>query len=256
MARTLRTYFESAAQQRAALKELGEWFDPAELDLYDASCLANDASTSEAGRFGSFQKIYWELSSSRWNVFRPYGAAKCWPPEQVFKTIEGTFGEFSWRGPVNLLNFAMPGREAGLAAKLRRMRGIKPVKDYPLMTVSKFLHFYNPALFPIYDTEIIWNRVFAGFGSEFQAFCGYGYNYRDDCTEMFMLYYMRWAANLLSGAHNDFMRCFVEWLNEQPRTQLSGRRFDAMTLYARAFEYTATGAAFKEFGRDRPGARS
>ena len=54
MARTLRTYFESAAQQRAALKELGEWFDPAELDLYDASCLANDAWSGEARKIRFF----------------------------------------------------------------------------------------------------------------------------------------------------------------------------------------------------------
>lgn len=253
MARTLRTYFENAAQQRAALNELGDWFEPDELDLYDASRRACDPSICEADRFSSFQRIYWELSSPRWNVFRPYGAEKCWPPEQIFKTIETAFGEFSWRGSINLLNFLMPGREAALAAKLRRLRGVKPTKDYPLMTVSKFLHFYNPALFPIYDTEIIWNRVFAGFGSEFQASCGYSYNYRNDSTEMFMLYYMRWAGNLLSGAHSDFMRYFIDWMHAQPRTELSGRSFDPMMLYARAFEYTATGAAFREFGRNRAG---
>ena len=30
------------------------------------------------------------------------------------------------------------------------------------MTVSKFLHFYNPALFPIYDYEVMWKKVCNG----------------------------------------------------------------------------------------------
>ena len=31
------------------------------------------------------------------------------------------------------------------------------------MPVSKFLHFYNPGLFPIYDTEMIFNKVLKRF---------------------------------------------------------------------------------------------
>ena len=43
------------------------------------------------------------------------------------------------------------------------MRDLKPVAGYPVMAVSKFLHFYNPALFPIYDNLVIWNGVLGYF---------------------------------------------------------------------------------------------
>jgi len=39
------------------------------------------------------------------------------------------------------------------------------------------------------------------------------------------------------------MQVFKDWLTKQPGTEMAKRRFDPTTLYARAFEYTATGAA-------------
>jgi hypothetical protein len=55
-----------------------------------------------------------------------------------------------------------------------------------------------------------------------------------------------WASSLLSCMHREFMEVFVAWLNNQPKTAISSRRFDAATLYARAFEYTIVGAAKEE----------
>lgn len=48
------------------------------------------------------------------------------------------------------MNLSKSGTERRLESLLEKMRGIKPKKDYPTMTVSKFLHFSNPQLFPIY----------------------------------------------------------------------------------------------------------
>jgi hypothetical protein len=39
------------------------------------------------------------------------------------------------------------------------------------------------------------------------------------------------------------MQVFRDWLAKQPGTGLPKKRFDPTTLYAKAFEYTATGAA-------------
>ena len=131
------------------------------------------------------------------------------------------------------------------------MKGIKPKKDYPLMVVSKFLHFYNPALFPIYDTRVIWEKVLDGcFNSDFRDFCDREnlpyHRFRKEDTVDFLPAYMRFANSLLSEAHGRFMQVFVEWLAEQPGTDLSRRKFDPKTLYARAFEYTVVGAAQAE----------
>jgi hypothetical protein len=67
---TLRSSFETERQQRRALKALGDYFDPRELDLYDASQSAFDPSSSENEALRNFQKIYDALSSPSWGAFR------------------------------------------------------------------------------------------------------------------------------------------------------------------------------------------
>jgi|SRR5271157_4855718 len=250
-AQSLRSYFVNDQEQRSALGALGDFFDPRELDLYDASWCAFDPSSSAGEALRHFNKIYDELASPRWNVFRsPQSGASRWPPQKAFDTINREFAEFSWRGPVNLLNFPKSGTGLRLESCLAKMQGIKQKKGYPLMTVSKFLHFYNPALFPIYDYEVIWKKVCNGrFKNDFREFCYreripnniVGDNAED--TAAFLRYYMIWASSLLSLAHAGFMQVFSDWLARQPGTDLPKRRFDPTGLYARAFEYTAIGAA-------------
>ncbi len=126
------------------------------------------------------------------------------------------------------------------------MRAIKQNKHYPLMTVSKFLHFYNPELFPIYDNAVIWDKVFRRFRDDFRDFClaakiSYEIAMNDD-TGKFLHYYTLWASSLLSAAHAGFMEVFADWLDKDPRTRLPEWRFDPRTLYATAFEFTVIGA--------------
>ena len=128
------------------------------------------------------------------------------------------------------------------------MRGIKPNKEYPSMAVSKFLHFYNPSLFPIYDYEWIWKKVCDGrFKTDYRGFGEReGIDKRiwiAEDTEYFIPYYMRWPNSLLPVDHRTFMKVFAEWFDEQPGTKASERTFDAETLYATAFEFTVLGAA-------------
>jgi|SRR5271157_2187961 len=121
-AQPLRRYFETDHHQRRALAAC-DLFLPEELDLYDASWDAFDPSSSAAASFRHFEKIYDELAHNRppsyWNVFRPNSLADCWQPQQIFDTIKQQFAEFSWRGPINLLNFpkmvSLPHLESCLA---------------------------------------------------------------------------------------------------------------------------------------------
>lgn len=223
------------------------FFDPDELNLYDASKLAFDPRSNEDDALEYFKLIYNELASPRWNVFRhPRKGAHRWSPSEVFDTIKREFAEFQWGGVINLVTFQEGQAELHdrLKSRLRTMREIKEKAGYPHMTVSKFLHFYNPELFPIYDEAVIWCTVLDGcFQRDFAVFCGSG---RNDDTEAFLVHYIGWASSLLSSMHQNFMEVFVDWLNSQPNTALSSRRFDATTLYARAFEYTIIGAAKEE----------
>jgi hypothetical protein len=246
-------FFQSERKQRSALDSFfsvwGQWPIATQLlDLYDASRIAFDASTDANQAFQCFEKIYADLKSPIWGAFRsPIPGAKHWTARQIFEKLIGEFPEFSSYGPFNLLNFPESGKESRLEASLVQMRGIKEKKTYPHMTVSKVLHFYNPSLFPIYDTEMIENKVFKRFKPDIQEFCrqkdvSYKKHFYDEDNVSFVTHYIGWASSLLSEAHGKFMEVFEEWLANQPGSQLSLRRFDARTLYATAFEFIAIGA--------------
>jgi hypothetical protein len=251
MKATLRSYFETASQQRRAFGAVAQvgWLDPSgNLDLYEASRSAFNPSLSVDEAIRYFEKIYNELKGPGWQVFRSRQPdVTHWSSRQVFETIKREFPEYSWGGSVNLLNFEQSGNSPRLKSALDKMQGIKQKKGYPHMAVSKFLHFYNPSLFPIYDRKVIWEEVFSRFKEDFQDFCQseripYDEAINDD-TASFLLYYMGWASSVLSAAHGTFMQVFVEWLENQPGVELRRRQFDAATLYATAFEFIAIGAA-------------
>jgi hypothetical protein len=249
---TLRSYFETDIRQRKALAGLydawgGLWDVSGSLHLYEASHRAFDPSSNAEGAFGNFKVVYDVLKSSEWQVFRPQSPENCWSPQQIFETIKAEFTDFGWSGPVDLLNFPKSGSGLRLESRLAKMKGIKRKSHYPLMTVSKFLHFYNPTLFPIYDTAIIWNRVLNGhFKTDYRSFCE-----RErvpttvatgEDTAAFLRYYMILASSLLAVAHGSFMQVFVDWLARQPGAELSKRNFNPLKLYATAFEFTVIGA--------------
>lgn len=249
MAYSISAFFATERQQRWALDSLGDWFDPIELDLYDVSKRAFQPSQNADKRLQSFREaIYSPLASPQWNVFRPHSPAECWPAERIFETIRREFARFAWGGPVNLLNFQKSVTRTQLESCLEKLRGLKPKKHYPLMAVSKFLHFYNPELFPIYDNKMIWEKVLNGcFKLDYYGFCErekipHHIAFGDD-SAAWLYYYMLLGSSLLSAAHPAFMQVFVDWLEKQLGSELQNRTFDVSRLYARAFEYTITGAA-------------
>jgi hypothetical protein len=79
----LRSYFEKPEQQRRALSELGDWFDPKELDIYENSRRAFNPSVSPVEALQEFTRIYDELKGPNWQVFRSRTpAASRWPASQ------------------------------------------------------------------------------------------------------------------------------------------------------------------------------
>jgi hypothetical protein len=155
---SLCTFFENESHQRKALYavEQGKWLDPStNAFLYNSSRHAFDPTAKLDDAYPYFTQIYDELSGY-WRWWRPYSPKSCWPPETIFKTIRTEFVEFSWGGTFSLKNVP---QESLLRPDLIAMRGIKPTRGYPSMPVSKFLHFYNPSLFPIYDEQWMWKKV-------------------------------------------------------------------------------------------------
>lgn len=261
-ANKLSSYFQRDGQQRAleayakfAFAPERGWGIEDKMELYEASRRAFGPATLLGEALLAFRKIYDDLyrpaPAGGWGVGRN-ASGPCWPAAKTFDTIKTEFHLFRWSGPITLLNFHSSNDWAALLSSLEKMRELKPVAGYPVMAVSKFLHFYNPALFPIYDNEVIWNGVFRCFRSDFKEFCctsGFKYEYED--TASFYCKYIRWANSLLASAHSGFMKTFVDWLRTQPGAELPRRTFDVTTLYATAFEFTAIGAWRTEIGGGR-----
>ncbi len=143
-----------------------------------------------------------------------------------------------------MLNFHSSGDFAVLLSSLEKMRGLKPIAGYSVMAVSKFLHPYNPELFPIYDNLAIKDGVFKCFRDDFREFCyASGLQYESPGnTVTCLLKYIRWASSLLASAHSGYMEAFADWLRTKPGAELQRRTFNVSSLYATAFEFTAIGA--------------
>jgi len=251
-------YFENESAQRRALEAcrgfLGgkDWAVRDRLEFYDIS---HEAFSSDGGA-AAFRRIYEELvrpaSANGWGIARN-SAGPLWTAEKTFQALRGDFSQFAWGGATSLLNFRKSGAEATLPPLLEKMRPLKPLRsasNWPVMAVSKVLHFFNAELFPVYDNEVIWNKVMTHFLNEFRGFCRtLSPPYDAGYTPTFYRNYMSWGSALLESAHPQFMQNFAGWLGEQPGADLTRRSFDPSKLYATAFELTIIGAYADSAGR-------
>lgn len=246
---TVRSYFESEERQKSALEAcrnfLGVkgWTVGDRLKLYDLSRLAFNPNASPTAAAIHFRQIYDDLvrvpNCGGWGIARN-ASGPMWTSDKTFETIRVEFSKFAWDGKVSLLNLS---GTTDVLPSLEKMRSFKPVADWPVMAVSKVLHFYNPELFPIYDVEVIWRKVLTRFKAEFKAFClahSRPWDFGD--TPTFYRNYMAWGKCLLSAGHPRFMEVFKVWLDAQPGANLSKRPYDASRLFATAYEYMIIGA--------------
>lgn len=234
--RALSTYARTAT-------DLG-WSIPHKIDLYARSKIAFDDRLQVDQRQAAFREIYDSLAGY-WQVFRPYGPQQRWDSQKVFETISREFEDFWPIGHVSLLNFESDKWGEKLTKALQPLRDIKPNEFYPVMTVSKFLHFFNPSLFLIWDTAVIDNRVLKRFWSDYLSYCSeFELNSRAIGID-FIKTYTRWASSIMTNGAEECMPLFCEWLPSQ-LVAVAGEPYPFDKLYATAFEFIAIGATVLE----------
>jgi hypothetical protein len=243
----IQTFFTAAGQKKALeaysnFARGSDWSVIHKLDLYRLAGSAFEPDVAPQQALEPFTALYKALAS-HWQVFRPHSPAECWSAEQVYTALGTHLRDYGPRSGVTLMDLG--GKENDLMFSLQGMEGIKPNQWYPVMTVSKFAHFYNPKLFPIYDTEVVENRVFKCFRKDYRQFCtSRGYDASDSGAQ-FLRNYVAWASECVRGAHDQYMNTFADWiLDELPRRE--AERLDPQnvcSLYATAFEFNAIGAA-------------
>jgi len=128
------------------------WFadSKAMLDLYNS---ANRAFVGE-GSLGDFRIVYEELRG-KWQVFR--GGQGHWSLEQTYRVLKDL--------PEDLKNCCLSELDTykwrDVWNAIESLKDIKQLKEGPsLVAISKFLHFWNPRLFVIFDSEVVENWVF------------------------------------------------------------------------------------------------
>jgi len=128
------------------------WSIGHQIDLYNAAKDAFLAGTEEPP--GGFTKVYKALRGG-WQVFRtPKGKAP--EAEDVYGELLKMEDRFRTRHLSGLTEQDI----LPLWDSLRSVEGIKVNDDGPsVVAISKFLHFWNPRLFVIVDSAVMWEWV-------------------------------------------------------------------------------------------------
>lgn len=172
--KSLEFYFTSEGQSAALhaytqFAEDNDWDVGVKMRLYSRARAAFDPATDPSTAMELFIALRKNLVS-QWQVFRPAPADQCWSAQRIYEVLTSEFADFA---PTKTKSpgFLLGENAEKFLLRLDRFADIKPHSSYPVMTVSKFLHFFNPALFPIYDTKIIENKVFRRFRRDYRAYC-------------------------------------------------------------------------------------
>ena len=109
-----------------------------------------------------------------------------------------------------------PYRSTGIAEVMDTIAAVKDLKQvktrHPsFMALSKFLHFFNPTLYPIYDTAVIENLVLHTFSDDW-----HGFDKRIHVPNLhlglaYYLKYMVWLADLMAKHNDQIMEVFRKW---------------------------------------------
>lgn len=255
---SLASYIENLDQARNALLRYGQFAESqnwsireSKLHLYRRAKIAFGASSIDRDRPMAFESIYSSLQAY-WQVFR--GSPEHWSEERIYDVLSQRCTATSRMSDMSLATDLIRNPHAAtIVAHLEFLRKLKIVRYYPTMAVSKFSHFFNPALFPIYDDTFISKKVIHGvFRQEWNSFVpqtppGLISDDNDGIWDAY--YWIAWASEIIRRRHPDLMTYFSEWFVEETKTaddDIDDLRIDLRTYYATAFEFIAIGAAHIE----------
>jgi len=229
------------------------WWLSEKVRLY---ALAESAFDSDSPDSTAFAEIHRTLRGY-WQVFRNGSG---WPPRRILRVLMSEACQACSRTRLDLMALGRSSDLAPLWSCLVAMSGIKvlPRGNVSPMAVSKFLHFYNPRLFPIFDRAFVRNGVFPRYRRRINAsrehwsrrtslFEAHPF-YRRGLGEY--LHYVLWAADCVTRVDvaetmSVFVQCYRTMLAHEGRGR--GVPADLETYYATAFECALIGASADRF---------
>jgi hypothetical protein len=220
------------------------------LELYRLADDAFDPSCDEDQRRESFDGIYKALRGG-WGVFRTSRPLGYWLSDRTFSALLGLQTTYGRSSGLTLLNLEQVESRRAIIHCLQKMSGLKPLTDggTSIMAVSKFLHFFNPRLFPIWDTGVIQNQVLRTFVSDWTIPAWAGGPKVDLPTRQYLGYVLL-ANRVMRQEPQVVMRKLVDWVARQAGVEGDSKALPPglHNYYSTAFEFIAIGASEIETG--------
>ena len=213
-----------------ATQEMG-WSPRYRASLYQRAAEAFAPEPS----FDAFSQLY-RAKVSYWKIYRGGKLAKA---EEIFEMLTTGCAAASRHA----VHDTPDETNAAIRAAICAMEKVKILRGYPNMAASKFLHFYNPVLFPIYDGAVIRNLVLRGaFRQEWEQICAEYDSQFWEGSEAFLIAYTTWAAKVMQTADPAIMPAFAEKFCGYCDGEVAALENIAQ-YHAAAFEYLLMGAA-------------
>jgi len=179
-----------------------------------------------------------------------------WPALKTFGVLTSSRCQRCSRGELDLATLGNADDLGVLWQCLTGMSGIKTLESGEVspMAVSKFLHFFNPRLFPVFDRKVIENWALPLFRGERRQ----SRERWEAATSPFAqdplfgrglgkyLYYILWAADCFASVSTKkTMTVFVRSFHEMLQAEGQGARPPKQIRlnFATAFEFALIGAS-------------
>lgn len=236
-------HYQWALESFSEFARQSDWRISTRAHLYSLAAQTRSMNYDELQRRESFNELY-NVLKRNWKVGR---AGVLMESDALFDHLNARCRQCNATSGLTAIRlYREPGIQPVVKRCLNDMKSIKTALEYPQMAASKFLHFWNPCLFPIWDSEVISQKVLIKvFSDECKAACeDQGSRFRDG-SENFLLAYTWWAGKLIAEANENLMDYFSGWFIDHTGgtalTEFSKK--DILIYYATAFEYIAIGAA-------------
>jgi len=246
-------YFENSRMTRKALAAYARFANgrgekawsiaQSKLKLYRDALIAFAGTANDGTKRASHEKIFGQLRSS-WGLGR--NGTELWQAAIVFDVLTNHCHPCSRSSRLTLATLEDEPDQKVVLGCLKSMRGLKKLRsgNYPVMAVSKNLHFFNPRLFVIYDNDVILGRVYRVFKEDWIA-CYRRFRPTADEWLNFYVAYLLWASHMVRKSHERLMEDFADWFIQTVSDEADAQDFrnELRLSYATAFEFIVIGAA-------------
>ncbi len=236
--------WRQALRRYAQFAEESGWTVGHRLELYGQASIVFDAANTDELRQEAFNYLY-EALRGYWQVFR--GATSHWDEETAYTFFSENLDDCGPKSVRTLESLSRNEMRKIVLPFLEKLRDIKtvPTGGYPTMAASRFLHFFNPRLFPNFDNAVINQQVLQVFGPDFDKYCADAGIADWDEEPAFYAQYMLWASRHVQLADPELTADFVTWCKAQvEEDEETSEMLGAIGQHqATLFEFVAVGAA-------------